>query len=368
MAVAASSSSIGSTNLGAGAPRGRGQGSRAFGVGLGGEAALVCRYLAAQAPPPGCDTVAKCAHFVSLLPPLEGPRGPFGEELWCTSQQCLDMVGAGGAERAFLLANFLLHLGERARDGHEVYAVLGSAVPDGDAAYVLRVPPGGAGAVLWDAAAGRGYSASDPRCPLRDVHVVASSANAFANLQPPLHPSALALDVRDARRWRPFYADAFPRPSPPPPPVQEPRLRYAPPDAALAADLEAEVREALRRAVRRWRAGFRGAVTSFNADAGSRLRGLLPGLEARKRGEGGGSEAAHAEELGAIGRSRDVSGLPLQMRFTDVAAVVERVRGTAVHMNAHPDVVFALAAGIFPYANNVLSVWVYFVAMVPRYA
>jgi coiled-coil and C2 domain-containing protein 2A len=45
---------------------------------------------------------------------------------------------------------------------------------------------------------------------------------------------------------------------------------------------------------------------------------------------------------------------------------VDALTSTGVHLNREPGVEFALAVHVEPYANNVMSVWVYVASMVRR--
>lgn len=61
-----------------------------------------------------------------------------------------------------------------------------------------------------------------------------------------------------------------------------------------------------------------------------------------------------------------VCGFPLHAAFSDVESIVEAVTSTGVHLNREPGVEFALAVHVEPFANNVMSVWVYVASMVRR--
>ncbi|CAN0359788.1 unnamed protein product, partial [Laminaria digitata] len=69
------------------------------------------RYLCPQDPPAGINTVSKCAHYVRLLPFLEDWQIFEGvDDMWCTSQQLLDILAGDDEEHAILLHNYILHL------------------------------------------------------------------------------------------------------------------------------------------------------------------------------------------------------------------------------------------------------------------
>lgn len=62
------------------------------------------RYLCPQEPPAGLNTVAKCAHYVRLLPFLEDWQMFEGvEDMWCTSQQLLVRTTVGALRRIWYI-------------------------------------------------------------------------------------------------------------------------------------------------------------------------------------------------------------------------------------------------------------------------
>ena len=58
--------------------------------------------------------------------------------------------------------------------------------------------------------------------------------------------------------------------------------------------------------------------------------------------------------------------MPMNFPFTDISDIIQRIKSTGTHETKNPEAQFALAVSIFPYTNNVLSVWVYFAALTPR--
>jgi coiled-coil and C2 domain-containing protein 2A len=63
-------------------------------------------------------TVRHCVHFVSLIPFLEDWQTFMGEgDIWCTSQQFLDILAGDFEEHAVLLHNYLLYLANHPQVG-----------------------------------------------------------------------------------------------------------------------------------------------------------------------------------------------------------------------------------------------------------
>ncbi len=98
---------------------------------------LVCRFLLEQNPPNGIDSVARCAHYVSLIPSLKNwtamKEMDREDEVVLTSQKCLNIQAGNCQERAVLLANYFLYLSQKNPDqfGADIFLVLGLGVPEG---------------------------------------------------------------------------------------------------------------------------------------------------------------------------------------------------------------------------------------------
>uniref|UniRef100_A0A8C6A4S9 Coiled-coil and C2 domain containing 2B n=1 Tax=Marmota marmota marmota TaxID=9994 RepID=A0A8C6A4S9_MARMA len=62
-------------------------------------------------------------------------------------------------------------------------------------------------------------------------------------------------------------------------------------------------------------------------------------------------------------QSIQITGFPIQMRYTDVQSVIDAVYQTGIHTSEFPQTEYALAVYIHPYPNNILSVWVYLASL-----
>lgn len=70
-------------------------------------------------------------------------------------------------------------------------------------------------------------------------------------------------------------------------------------------------------------------------------------------------------ELSNTGIMLQIYGFPLNIAFVNTRTVISAVKAAAVHYNDDPGVEFALGVEVYPYPNNVLSVWV-FLATITR--
>ncbi|KAL3674077.1 hypothetical protein V7S43_000027 [Phytophthora oleae] len=342
-------------------------------------ATFLPRFLRVQSPPLELQSasIQSLVRYVSLIPFLDDWLAFDGDkDVWSTSQEFLNMGAGDHEEHAVLLANYFMWYDRRYRDGakkpSKSYLVIGHAVPEGNIVYVFRR------GVLWNASTGVGYAVSDPHCPLRDVSLVVSSKNIFANVQPLTVASVggtygfnWEFEI-NLKCWKPFFTakNIFLPPS-----VQRRELVYSETPPEFVERMERELRETLKLAVRRWRSSH--FATNFNAAAGLQLRDHLIVLEREANGQSIQDTRATAEDSEQasprspkrlkqrLKRSREIYGLPLQVSFTDIPRVLEIVENTNIHYNERPGVEFALAVYVCGHPNCVLSVWVYLAALVP---
>ncbi len=101
-----------------------------------------------------------------------------------------------------------------------VFLVMGRAVPEGDSVYVMirdfKRSAHGAGPenfLIINPWTGYIYSANDPNCPLRDVYLLATPNNVWANIQVSARPAELSFDLLNVSQWRPFFGSRFPMPA-----------------------------------------------------------------------------------------------------------------------------------------------------------
>ena len=134
------------------------------------------------------DTIRKIVRFVSLIPFLDDWMAfPGDNDIWCTSNEFLEISAGDWEEHAVLLCNLFRYHDERERKGtgYKSYLVLGRGMPEGDTVYCLRTDADFTPRlmVLWNASTGEGYNVNDPRCPLIDIAAVVDSTNVFGGLR-----------------------------------------------------------------------------------------------------------------------------------------------------------------------------------------
>lgn len=253
---------------------------RLFGTNSGGYNVFIPRYLTAQEPPPGYESRRACVHLISTIPFMNDVQSFIGEmDLWCTSSQFWE-VGAGDEEEhAVTLFNYLYYLslksgtvaaGTGSAAGSSpssadairetVFLVLGKAVPEGDSVYVMIRDHKRASPYAWGPEnflfinpwTGYVYSGVDPNCPLRDVHLLATPNNVWANIQVNSRPSDMSFDIANLNSWRPFFGARFPLPKGGLNTVQT-EIEYVQTSPGYALEVEKSVFQSIRNSIRKWR-------------------------------------------------------------------------------------------------------------------
>lgn len=342
-----------------------------------GDWVLMNRYLRPQQPPPNnvlfdlyaepsqqqraylsepMDTVEKVARFVSLIPFLADWETFVGDtDLWCTSQEFLDLGYGDWEEHAVLLANYFAWL---SNDTWETMLLLGQAVPEGDTVYVVRRFNATGKIDIWNAAKGHVYSPEDVTCPLRKVEMLASSDNMWVNIQDETSPQETSWDLYNTRAWAPFFTRSFPQKDKTF--VQEQELVYKPPDAELARQLQSTILRKLREKLSDWRPD---APPNFNLVVKDSLDGLCTSLEYMALNSAGPDD--RKDHLVALNlKKARVHGYPINLPFTDLKSVCAAVKKTNIHkVDYDGDLQFGLSVRVIPYSGSVASLWVYVCAL-----
>ena len=374
-----------------------------------------------------CLSLEVAYRFTMLLPNLSDANsfGADAGDVWCTVAETLDMGAGDAEEHALMLANYFMwfdkhapDVGRGAKSEWATYILLALTADGGEAVWVLRqdtlsIP---LKSIFVDPTSGRTYLDSDESCPLRAIGTVASATNVWANIQVHTHPSAMNWDFNNVKAWAPLFTDHDPFPSELVSVQTMPFYRV--PDISLCGALERDILGSLANQLRAWRPRF---TTRIRNDVSSVLRPLLLELEARKcgytsvdsvfpssdglvrvapgavvdsptidasghiilpphasrvrtlaarqlRSDGMGGrdlEAEHASAIKAASNRYTAHGFPLNMTFTSLENVLRRVKATRLHTLEEEIAQFAIAVLVVPYPNDIFSVWVYMISLMP---
>ncbi|XP_038647533.1 coiled-coil and C2 domain-containing protein 2A isoform X2 [Scyliorhinus canicula] len=294
-------------------------------------------------------TTELVARYVSLMPFLPDSVSFAGIcDLWCTSDQFLNLLAGDEEEHAVLLCNYFLAMGKKA------WLVIGTAIPEGPTAYVLTYEQNQY--VIWNSTTGQYYGQFDAFCPLQSVSCLVSADNVWFNMQKYDTVTRIHFDTSKSNFWKPFFSRSFPFPGLSS--VQPEELVYRRTDKAAAVELQDKIEKILKEKVMEWRPRH---PTRWNRYCTSTLRQFLPKLELSYGAEVG---IDHCAELQSLLGDYRISGFPINLSFSELRPIVEAVHSTGVHNTMIPHVEFALAVYVHPYPNNVLSVWIYVASLV----
>ncbi|OXB82886.1 UNVERIFIED_CONTAM: hypothetical protein H355_003328 [Colinus virginianus] len=148
-------------------------------IDLNGKTVFITRYIKPLNPPQelldalpdSSQTTAELvARYVALIPFLPDTVSFAGIcDLWCTSDQFLDLLAGDEEEHAVLLCNYFLGMGKKA------WLIIGNAIPEGQTAYVLTLEQ--SQHVIWNPSTGCFYRQYDTFCPLQSVYCLISCDN-----------------------------------------------------------------------------------------------------------------------------------------------------------------------------------------------
>ncbi|KAL9654001.1 hypothetical protein ABK040_014210 [Willaertia magna] len=354
---------------------------KALASNIEGRATLITRYITPQETPPELQTASEVTRFISLIPMVSDSIAFGNSDVWVGSQDFLDSKAGDVEEHAILLCNYLLHL------GRDAYVILGIGVPEGDTAYVLTIENNNTqnntintgnqrnqflrDKLLWlcNPATGEKYLIDDPLCPLKEVHIIFSQNNVWANVQKESQPSKMSFDLNDISKFYPLYSverdlrkaiarEVLDQKGK----VQYKKLLYKKTPQEKALHLEQDI----RRTIESKFSGWRYKVTIWDNSLSKSFKELLQDFELSKRLDQPLNEEKHKQLLLTVKESNSINGFPLNFSFTDIEQIITEVRNTMIYDIYESDVKFALAVYVEPYANEVFSVWVYIASIINK--
>jgi hypothetical protein len=211
------------------------------------------------------------------------------------------------------------------------------------------------------------YSCYDRNCPLQEILMVATPDNLWANIQPSTHPSSISFDIKNTYFWRPFFGRKFTAPKS----LRsiQPNIVYSPTSPSYALEVERMLDQAIKNSFRRWRSRRQRSRTVFNLEASQSMYSMLEDMDnymLTSSYKGHHAELAiqmiqdkALERIASSLRSRQIYGVTLNLPYTDVEALVSKVKSLSIHQSDHPDVQFVSSVRVIPYVNSVLSVWIF---------
>ncbi len=376
---------------------------KVFGSSSEGLHTLICRYLHPQCPPRGFRSKRGAIHLVSHLPYMSDVHSfADGVDFWCTTKEAWEVGAGDDEEHAVMLYNYLYYMsimgeedskspvgrsgnrrrGEEVNSGaypsdeainsENVFLILGKGAADGDTCYILLRdqnvksvdPYSSKNFLIISPCTGQVFSAMDPSCPLREIYCLATPYNIWGNVQYTSKIYESSFNVLDVDMWRPFFGTRLPPPSGGLHTVQD-ELTYTPTSAGYALEVETSVLAGIKNSMRRWRSKRYRSTTTFHPDGCALMHEMMPKLEAFKHGSLPSNVDIDRimgdveKRMAPILRTRSFRGSPVNLSFTDLDEVLNKVKSLGVHESRHPEVQFVLAVKAIPLVNGVVSLWVF---------
>ncbi|KAM8713526.1 hypothetical protein ACLKA7_013790 [Drosophila subpalustris] len=307
--------------------------------------------------PPSTPTdnqVESVCRFVSLLSPLRTYMDACQsfQGVWLDNQTMLDCTWCSAKDLGVLLCNFMLSL------GLECWLLLGLACPYGECTFVIYRQPETAELLLVDPTTGKRYQHQDVFCPLTRVYCIVGTENIYFNIQAESRVSMTNFNMLDGASWLPLFNKRQPAPQ-----GGVHKLDYVYKLSYDLTQLQKHIERKIMKKISAWRTTRK---TIWNRAFQTRLLRILSDMEKLATFPGSRyDEPAYSEELEREYPNFRLYGFTINFAYTNLAAISERIRTTCIHYNNNTQVEFCVAVHINPYANDVLSVWVFLLSIVP---
>ncbi|XP_060655942.1 LOW QUALITY PROTEIN: coiled-coil and C2 domain-containing protein 2A [Drosophila nasuta] len=295
--------------------------------------------------------------FVSLLCPLRSQLDACHsfQGVWLDNQTLLDSTWCSIKDLGVLLCNYLLTL------GLECWMLLGFACPYGECTFVIYRQPDSAELLLLAPSTGKRYQLQDVFCPLTRVHCMVGRDNIYFNIQSESRVSMTNFNILDGACWLPLFNKRQPAPQ-----GGVHRLDYAYKRSYDLRQLQKQIERKIMKKIAAWRSTRK---TIWNRAFQTRLQRILKDMENLATYSGSRyDEPAYSEELEREYPNFRLYGFTINFPYTNLTAISERIRTTCIHYNNNALVEFCVAVHVKAYANDVLSVWVFLLSIVPLVA
>ncbi|TDG41758.1 hypothetical protein AWZ03_011831 [Drosophila navojoa] len=308
-------------------------------------------------PLPSESQLERVCRFVSLLTPvrssLDGCQN--FEGVWLNNQTLLDSTWCSVKDLGVLLCNYMLAL------GLECWLLLGLACPYGESTFVIYRQPDSGELVLVAPTTGKRYQLQDVFCPLTRVYSLVTPQNIYINIQAEERVSMTNFDVQNSECWLPVFTK---RQEAPRGGIQ--KRNYAYKRSYHLSQLQKHIERKIMKKISAWRTTRK---TLWNRAFQPHLLRILSEMENLSTLSGNRyDEPAFSEELEREFPNYRLYGFTINFAYTNLSAISERIRTSCIHYNNNAAVEFCVAVHINAYANDVLSVWVFLLSIVPLVA
>ncbi|KAI8118640.1 Coiled-coil and C2 domain-containing protein 2A [Lucilia cuprina] len=315
----------------------------------------VTRVLQAVAPPIEAseNLLDSACRFVSLLvtPKFYDPCMRFSG-VWLNNQLLLDTTWGSSKDLGVLLCNYLLYLGLQSS------LVLGIAYPYGECAFVCYTSDEGE-MFFIDPCTGKRYALKDVFCPLHTLKMVVTPNNFFLNIQTESRVSMMNFNLNDSSCWLPGFTKKNPAPL-----GGFQSLEYKYRLSNNVSELKYNIERKIMKKISAWRTMRK---TIWSRAFQPRLLSILQGMEHSVTFGSGSSyeELKYNNMLAAEFPNYKIFGFTLNFTYTNLNQISERIKTTGLHLNTNKNVEYSLAVHIHSYPNNILSIWLFLITILP---
>ncbi|XP_011179565.1 coiled-coil and C2 domain-containing protein 2A [Zeugodacus cucurbitae] len=272
--------------------------------------------------------------------------------IWLNNQCVLDTNWCTLKDLGVLLCNFLLGIGVHC------WLVLGHATTYGECAFVLYRSEEGE-LLLIDPYTGKRFGTRDVFCPLYKICIVVAPDNLYCNIQSEARVTMTNFNLNDTSCWLPAFSKRNPAPLGG---VQ--KLNYTYQLSFNTFELKRNIERKIMKKINSWRTMRK---TIWNRAFQPRLQSILQDLEQLCISDNGSyTEAKYTDQVAAEFPSYKIYGYALNFPYTNLTSISERIKSTGIHLNSDKRVEFCLATHIHIYPNDVLSVWIFLISLIPN--
>ncbi|CAO1388442.1 unnamed protein product [Diamesa hyperborea] len=320
---------------------------------LNGKRACITRLLNPLSIPFEKTEFTECQirRFVSLIPiNYEATNNKCAglSGVWLSNNHILSLLTSSNKDLGVLLTCYYLELGIAA------WLVLGTSILSGETCFVLIKE--GNEFFLVDPASGKRYSSKDIYCPLTFCYCLVNQYNVWANVQKESRVFMSHFDVNRSYDWRPLFHKVVDIPNGT---VHELLFKYE--RSYDSKDLQKTIQAKIIKKVNSWRSHRK---TIWNRYVSENLRNILGKLEDDLCFENDSDD--NVELLNTLFSNYKVTGYTLNTKYTNLSLIMCDIKSTGIFLNLDNKVEFAVSVYVKEYSNNILSVWVFLMSLIPK--
>ncbi|KAG5677027.1 hypothetical protein PVAND_006814 [Polypedilum vanderplanki] len=268
--------------------------------------------------------------------------------VWLSNNHVLGLMTSSTKDLGVLLTCYYLELGIPA------WLILGSSTTCGESCFVLIRETNEF--FIIDPSSARKYSSKDIYCPLTKCYCLVNQYNVWANIQREQRVFLTQFDVNRSFDWRPMFQKVIDIPNGT---IHDSSFKYE--RSFDTRDLQRTIQAKIIKKINSWRSHRK---TVWNRFVCENLRAILLRLEDDICFENDNED--HAEMLKMLFVNHKVIGYTINCKYTNLSSIVTEIKNTGIHLNLDNKVEFAVNVYVKEYANNVLSIWIFLMSLIPK--